>query len=1164
MKNSFVTYTLKKNIRIQQVEFMFKYIFSFFLIILFLNFFLSKGFAQKKVNMIEEKVIIPTYPVGEPEDEPLFYFGRTYQGAQGHVYPYPFYDALKKERDDNIQYNMVYLENEYIKVGILPEIGGRVFSALDKTNNYDFIYKQDVIRPALIGMLGAWISGGIEWDFPHHHRARVFLPMDYILIENEDGSKTAWFGELELRDRTRSLIGITVFPGRSYFEATIKLINRTPYIHSLLCFANTGVHVNPESQVIFPPRTEYATYHHKNEMIRWPIGDGYFNGVNYEDVDLSWWKNHPKPTSFFAWNYEDDFFGHYDHKNQAGVINVVNHYITPGKKFFLWGPGPAGKPDSIEYRPEIWNRILTDNSGPYLELMTGAFSDNQPDYSWSKPYETKVAKMYWYPVRDLGGFKYANLNGAINIEPVTKSKIKLGIYTTKKYEQSILTVQIHDKVHFMKTLDIDPRNPWTKEIDLPSKTNPNEIQILLHDSNGEEILTYMCIEKANQLKPEALENFPFPNEIASVEELYFTGLRLQQFHNAQLDPQAYYDEALRRDPGNYQVNIIMGINCLKKGMNEEAEIHLRKAIERSGHMYTVPQNGEAFYYMGIALRRQEKIKGTYEPFFKTYDDAYEAFHKASWDKDMRQAALIQLAELDCLTGDYVPALHHLENITSIDGSQPDLYNIQALLLKSAVYRHLCEHDNAIKMAESVLMTDPLNFRAMYELYLAYNQTEEKEKAKKIHKQMYSCMQANKTQTHIELAIDFGNAGFYSEAKDLLISYIDQYNASSPLLFYYLGYVYEKNGEIEKSMTYYREGSKKLVDFCFPFRTEMIQVFENALSYNPEDAQAYYYLGNIYRYHEQIEKAIINWKASIRFDSRNELAYRNLGLTYARFKKDLSLGISNLEKAVALDVNDPRIITELDRLYALAQHPPEKRLEFMVSHLNEIKKWDNNAGIYRLIKLYILNDHFDKAIEILTTHHFRRWEGGSGIHEEYVNAHVLRGIEQMRKKDYNEAIKDFRAALRYPLNLEDGKSYSGGPESMVYYYLGTAYEKMDQAQQASENFKNSVQVEIPENDQMLRFFKGLSLKKLGREIEAQQVFSSLVKYGKNQLNGIQAVNVFAKFSEESEQSRNAEAHFNMGLGFLGEGDINIAKDHFQQVVELDVYHLWGRSLLKQIP
>ncbi len=351
----------------------------------------TRTFSQ--VNITEVNETIPTYLAGPPDPNPMFFFGQGSQGAEGRIYPYALYDNLTNRKSDKI-YKVVYIENEYVKIGILPEIGGRLFSAVDKTNNYSFIYTQHVIKPALIGLTGAWISGGIEWNIPHHHRASTFIPVQWAREEHPDGSKTIWVGELEIRHRMRWAVGYTLRPGSSVLGCSVRIINRTPEPHSMLCFANVAVAPNDQYQVIFPPGTQWYTGHSKRGFSPWPVSDS---------VDQSWYKNHPNSGSFFAWNYEDDFVAGFDHGRNAGIMTVADHNIVPGKKFFTWGVG------------SMWDKILTDDDGPYLEIMVGAYSDNQPDYSWMQPFEERAFEISWYPFRGIDGVKNANLEADVNL-----------------------------------------------------------------------------------------------------------------------------------------------------------------------------------------------------------------------------------------------------------------------------------------------------------------------------------------------------------------------------------------------------------------------------------------------------------------------------------------------------------------------------------------------------------------------------------------------------------------------------------------------------------------------------------------------------------------------------------------------------------------------------
>ena len=386
--------------------------FCLFIAILFGITINLPGLAAAPVKIWEEQVVIPTYAIGPPEPNPQFYSGGNSQGAQHRIYPYPAYDNLTTEKVDK-SYKMVYLENEYVKIGVLPESGGKIFEAIDKTNGYNFFYRQHVIKPALISLLGAWISGGVEWDLPHHHRATSFLPVQYTIEENPDGTKTVWVGELELRDRMRWAVGLTLHPGKSYLEASFRMINRTPLPTSMLCFSNVAVSVNENYQVIFPPSTQWVTGHGKKDFTPWPI-DG--NGT-----DVSRYKNHA-PGSMFAWNFQDDFLAGYDHGKQAGTMSVADHNVVPGKKFWTWGDRPAATGRTPSYRLRR----------PLHRAHGGGLLGQSARLQLDAAHETRSWTQYWYPFRDIDGVKNANTEAAVNLE-VQDGKIRLGFCTTSDH-----------------------------------------------------------------------------------------------------------------------------------------------------------------------------------------------------------------------------------------------------------------------------------------------------------------------------------------------------------------------------------------------------------------------------------------------------------------------------------------------------------------------------------------------------------------------------------------------------------------------------------------------------------------------------------------------------------------------------------------------------------
>ena len=427
-------------------------------------------YTQKEVmvRVWEDTLTLPTYAMQPPDVNPQFFRNQSYQGASRVIYPYPYQDNLTNIKE-NKTYKALYLENRYIKLCVLPELGGKLFYATDKTNQYEIFYRQHVIKPAMIGMLGAWISGGIEFCVFHHHRASTFIPMDYTFTEHNDGSKTIWIGETELRHRMKWIIGITLYPDKSYIEVTGKLINRTENFNSILYWANVATHANENYQIIFPPNVEFAVYHAKNSFAHWPVTrEAYIGREHYlNHVDASWWKNHPEPVSFFAHDLKDGFLAGYDHGAQAGTIHVANHHIVAGAKLWEWGPGPRGA---------MWDTlVLTDDDGPYAELMTGAYSDNQPDYSWLSPYETKEFTQYWYPLREIRGVKHANLQAAINLEPEQNESVFLAVNTTQLFENAQL--ELNEGAHniFRKNLTIGPASPFYVNVDLPREIRTEDL-----------------------------------------------------------------------------------------------------------------------------------------------------------------------------------------------------------------------------------------------------------------------------------------------------------------------------------------------------------------------------------------------------------------------------------------------------------------------------------------------------------------------------------------------------------------------------------------------------------------------------------------------------------------------------------------------------------------
>lgn len=232
------------------------------------------------VKAWQEDLVIPTYPIGAPEKNPMFLEKRVYQGSSGVVYPHAVVEKISDEKTDRV-YKAVFLENRYIKLMILPELGGRIHMAYDKVKQRHFVYYNQVIKPALVGLTGPWISGGIEFNWPQHHRPSTFEPVDFTIRENEDGSKTVWVNEVERMFRTKGMAGFTLYPDKAYIEIEGKLYNRTPFPQTFLWWANPAVKVNDDYQSIFPPDVHAVFDHGKRDVSSFPIAKGVYYKVDY-------------------------------------------------------------------------------------------------------------------------------------------------------------------------------------------------------------------------------------------------------------------------------------------------------------------------------------------------------------------------------------------------------------------------------------------------------------------------------------------------------------------------------------------------------------------------------------------------------------------------------------------------------------------------------------------------------------------------------------------------------------------------------------------------------------------------------------------------------------------------------------------------------------------
>ncbi len=1102
-----------------------------FCILLLAHALLTAG--QQPVKVWNEPLVIPTYEVRPADVNPVFFKGDVYQGASKVIYPYALMDNLGNQKSDK-QYEAVYLENEFIKVCVLPELGGKLYDALDKTNGYHFFYRNHAVKPANIGMLGAWLSGGIEWCVLHHHRASTFMPVDHYATSNEDGSKTIWIGETEPRQRMRWIIGLTSFPGKSYIEAQVKIFNRMPETHTFLYWANVATFANSDYRAIFPPSTDFAVYHGKNSFTRWPVSTEVYNGVDYtRGVDISWWKNHPEPISFFAYDLKEDFSGGYDYGKNAGTVHIGDHNVVKGAKLWEWGPS--------EYA-QMWDKVLTDTDGPYAEIMVGAFSDNQPDYSWIRPYETKTFRQYWYPVRDIGGFRKACLDAAVNLELTGDGQVKYGFYVTGSMPDARIVLTCDGNVLSDEVKSLDPAHAYLKTLAIPKGSPETSLKASLFDKNSREVISFQPQPKTMPEKlPPVVEPPIPPEEMKTVEELFLAGQWIQQFHNPTVDPLAYMEEALKRDPNESRVNAWMGNYCMKRGMFDEASSYYRNAVKRITHNYARPANCEAMFGLGLALKNLGR-----------YKDATDTLYRATWDYAWHSAAYFQLACISVIQHDLVRALEQVEQ-----SLQTNQANDQALALKSSILRNLGKADRALDIMDTARLKDPLNWRVGYERMMCLRSLQKLAEAEAATAELVKGMRGS-DWSWLELADDYIQAGFYSEALSVLQAFRNgkEPGTVDPMVYYTLAWLCWKAGDAQNLNASLDAAAIQSTDYCFPYMNGSITVLENAIELRPKDARALYYLGNLL-YDKQPERAMRCWESCVQTDPSLAIAWRNLGWGSWYEEGNASRAAGFYERAVQLKSDDPVYFCELDRMYEKSNAPVQIRLKMLESHHAVVVQRDD--AFLREIKVLMLAGRAAEAASYLTTHHFHVREGDEHIHDLHVDAQLLLGIESLEDGKTKESISAFNRALEYPENQQAGKPLSEPRWAMINYYLGLAWQKQGNKKTAAQYFNKSAAQEIGFSENS--FYQGLSLGELGKKDKAEAIFQKLISKGETDLQELET-DFFAKFGErQTVQEQKAKAFYVKALGLYGMGEKDKAKAEVRFALDLNNSLVWAGELQK---
>jgi len=1224
------------------------------------------------VKAWREQLTIPTYEPAPPDRNPMFLEKRVYQGSSGRVYPLPFTDRIA-ERPFPRRWQGVWLENEFLRVLVLPELGGRIHRILDKTNQYDLLYHQTVIKPALVGLAGPWISGGIELNWPQHHRPATFLPVDTEIEPHADGSVTVWCSDHDPLCRMKGMHGVCLHPGRAYVELKVRATNRTQLTQTFLWWANVATRVHEGYQSFFPPDVYYVADHARRSMSAYPLAQGAYYGVDYgargrqgvppgeqprlfkppycvpaempgskpEPVlehrpqtpteqnargsdfalrsspglqtstlpayaanDLSFYANIPVPTSYMCMGSQEDFFGGYDYHAQAGIVHVANHHIAPGKKQWTWGNHEFGY---------AWDRNLTDPDArgvhwPYIELMAGVYTDNQPDFSFLQPGETKSWSQYWYPIQQIGPAQQANLDAAVSLRCGTRqvAEVAVGVAVTRPFAGAVITLSriiTRGRARAGRsgrlarfTRDLAPGKPFVASVTLPDGVRETDLELVVTGRDGREIIAYQPQPRPARPVPPPATEPPEPEAIAGTDELFVTGLHLEQYRHATRCPTRYWREALRRDPRDARCNNALGLWHLRRGEFTTAERHFRHAIERLTRRNANPADGEPFYNLGLALRfqadkpptsaiRDPKSESRPMPAagraaaaapgdgrtsdFEIPSDfglrtsdlwkaSYAAFYKATWNQAWAGAAYLALAELDCRRRDWVRASEHAHR-----AAQASAGSSRTLCLRAIALRKLGEANVAQATLETARQTDPLDWWTRHLLGEAL-----------------SC----DTQTVLDLVLDFARAGLFAEAIRLLEPRASANLArrsvgggdprelgTAPLVHYHLGWLHLQLGHHAAARAAFRKAASAPPDYCFPARLEEIAILETAIATNPADARARCYLGNLLYDRRRHEEAVQQWEGSARLDPNYSVVWRNLGIGYHNVRRSPAQARQAYDRAFQANPADARLLYERDQLWKRLGVGPRRRLRELEQHPDLVQERDDLS--IELCALYNQVGRHADALTLLETRHFQPWEGGEGGPlGQWVRTHLALGREALGRRDGGGTARHhFEAALTAPANLGEAKHLLAN-QSHVHYWLGCALDSLGESKAARRCWRTAATFRGDFLEMSVRafsdmtYYSALSWERLGRKDRAQRLLRDLLRHARQRRRQEARIDYFATslptmllFEDDLQARQETAALFLEGQALLGLGRLRRGQTVLRRVLDRDPNHALASDL-----
>lgn len=973
-----------------------------------------------KARAWEGHVVIPTY-AWEEDRNPKFWamevaakLSKTVHGAI--VYPYSMQDHLLREKADRT-YKAVFLENEYLKVTCLPELGGRLHSVLDKTTGQETFHLNHVIKPSMIALRGAFISGGVEWNSgPQGHTVTILSPVDVAYGEDADGSAHLDIGNTEKIFRTRWTVRVALHPGRAYLDEQIRIVNPTDTFHPYYFWNCTSFPCRRGTRFIYP--MSLAVEHSGTAFYNWPIHKG---------KDISWLKNYDEWGSIFAYRCDYDFFGAYDVDADRGIVSTANHHIVRGKKAWTWGNWQYGR---------MAEEHLTDDDGLYIEVQSGPLP-TQTDYGYLAPRQAVAWQEWWYPVHGLGsGFEFANRDMAIQTTR-RGSELELRILATAEFQGATCVLARDGAVLWESRLDLSPAAPRTVVL---REAGSRPVDVTVKAADGKPIARFTTPLPIAKVSPPDVSKLikKKPDDKTSADEAYLYGLD-RHLAIDRLEAREAYEAAVLKDSGHAAALRGLAVLDLDAGLYAKAAAGLQRAVQRD------PRDGLSWYWLGVSrLRLGDEHEALYcaDQTGQCNGTAELARHLAGWAYGrLRQwqkaASFGRHADDRMLLAAYCAA-------TQARSASEGKHNGLSLARRAGV-------DNARPPTLIARLLPALNDHAA----LARLVRELRAELGEYEFEM------------LEAALVFADMGLLPEAMQVLsAACVDGLpeEQQTPMPLYYLAYFAHKQGDNDVAVAYHTRARTARKESGWPSRPKEVEILRFAVERSPDDARGQLYLGNLLAHLGRLDEAVAHWKFAdgpFWSLSGSAMALRNLGLYARSIEKDLPKAESLYRLAIDRAPGDQTYHRDLAEILI-----DENRRADAIRLLEKMpyEKLRRSEITVLLAQAYVDERRYDEAIKLLdAVPYFISWEGQRIVWQLFNKAHIDRGRELLEKKDPAAALAHFEKALTYPKNLGVGRV---GPveETAAQYWRGRALDALGRRTEAQSAWKQGAAAPDGDTDQ----------------------------------------------------------------------------------------------------